>query len=153
MAKQGRPTIYTEELADKICDALGSHTLGLNALCDKFSEFPHPDTVRSWRHKYDYFSAKYLQAMQSRAMLYEEETFEIAAQKITYCDDKGIERFDAGAVAWQKMNVNLRQWHASKMLPKVFGAHKQVEETNPADTLNKIRDLVTDLNKTNVSDI
>ena len=125
----GRPSIYTQELADKICDALGSHTLGLNELCNRFPEFPHPDTVRSWRHRHDYFSAKYLQAMQSRAMLYEEETFEIASKKHTYIDEKGNERVDAGSVAWQKMNVNLRQWHASKLASKVFGDKQQTEVT------------------------
>ncbi len=149
----GRPTDYTPELANEICDALASHTLGLNALCDKFPHFPCPDTIRCWRHRHQEFSAKYLQAMQSRAMLYEEETFDIAAEKITYCDDRGIKKFDAGAVAWQKMNVNLRQWHASKMLPKIFGAHKQIEEQSPADTFNKIQAMVAGLNKTNTSEI
>ena len=85
--ERGRPTKYTPEVAEEICDALGTHTLGLNALCDKYPHFPCPDTVRSWRHRHEDFSVKYLQAMQSRAMLYEEETFEIAAEKITYCDD------------------------------------------------------------------
>lgn len=137
----GRPTIYTPELADEICDALASNTLGLNALCDKYPHFPCADTVRCWRHRYKDFSAKYLQAMQSRAMLYEEETFEIASQKITYFDDKGIEKFDAGAVAWQKMNVNLRQWHASKLAPKVFGDKQQTESTVTVKHEESIKDL------------
>ena len=146
--ERGRPSIYTPELADEICNELGSHTLGLNALCEKFPHFPHPDTVRSWRHKHLDFSAKYLQAMQSRAMLYEEETFEIASQKITYVDDKGIERFDAGGVAWQKMNVNLRQWHASKLASKVFGDKLQTEHSVNESTKEVVK-RVADINKEN----
>ena len=125
----GRPTDYNIELADRICEAIATHTLGIDALCAKFDWMPCSHTLYLWRHKHDYFSQKYLQAMQSRAMLYEEETFEIASQKITYVDDKGIERFDAGGVAWQKMNVNLRQWHASKLASKVFGDKQQTEST------------------------
>ena len=139
--ERGRPTKYTPELAEEICDALGTHTLGLNALCDKYPHFPCPDTVRSWRNRHEDFSVKYLQAMQSRAMLYEEETFEIAAEKITYCDDKGIERFDAAAVAWQKMNVNLRQWHVSKLAPKVFGDKQQTDTTVTLKHEESIKDL------------
>ena len=125
----GRPTIYTEELADKICDVVATHTEGLDALCEMFDWMPGTNVIYGWRHKHLSFSQKYLQAKQSQGELYSEETFKIASNKPVYFDSEGNERVDAGAVAWQKMNVNLRQWHASKLAPKIYGDKQQSEST------------------------
>jgi len=125
----GRPTIYTPELGDKICDLLASDTACLDEICDRYPELPCQGTIYAWRHRHIDFSKKYLQAMHSRGNLYAEETLKIARERPTYFDQNGNERVDAGAVAWLKMNVSLRQWHASKLAPKTYGDKSTVETT------------------------
>lgn len=127
--KTGRPSLYNEELATRICELVATHTDCLDVLIDSNEWMPCSNVIYLWRHRHPFFSQKYLQAMHSRACLYEEETFKIASEKHTYEDEKGNKRFDAGAVAWQKMNVNLRQWHASKLAPKIYGDKQVIEQT------------------------
>ena len=149
----GRPTKYTPELADRICEAVATSDQGLDHVCEQNPEFPVESVIRLWRFKHPEFSTKYLQAKQFQAELYAESTLKIADVKSTFIDGDGNKRIDPGYVAWQKMNVNLRQWHASKLAPKVYGDKKTEENNNPLETLTKIHALVADLNKTNVSDI
>lgn len=130
MAKpNGRPSLYTEELADRICDLLATDTACLDEICDKHADLPCSDTIYTWRHKHKSFSEKYLQAMHSRGNLYAEETLKIAREKKTFFDSEGNEKIDPGYVAWQKMNVGLRQWHASKLAPKTYGDKQVIEQT------------------------
>jgi len=124
----GRPTIYTPELGDKICDLLASDTACLDEICDRYPELPCQGTIYAWRHRHIDFSKKYLQAMHSRGNLYAEETLKIAREKSTFIDAEGNQKIDPGYVAWQKMNVNLRQWHASKLAPKTYGDKQVIEQ-------------------------
>ncbi len=61
----GRPSLYSAELADSICErvALGDN---LNKLCD-LDEFPCQDTVYRWLRNIPEFSEKYAQAREARA--------------------------------------------------------------------------------------
>jgi hypothetical protein len=45
----GRPTIYTDDLAQQICDALVLADCGLYSLVDTTPEFPSGDTVWKWQ--------------------------------------------------------------------------------------------------------
>lgn len=139
MMAGGRPTLYCDEIADKICELVATHECGLDELCEKFDWMPDQSTVRLWRFKHSLFSAKYLQAKQSQAELFAEETFKIAAHKPIYRDAEGNERIDPGYVAWQKMNVNLRQWHAAKLAPRVYGDKQHIETVITHE--EKIQDL------------
>lgn len=124
----GRPTTYTPELGDRIATLVSTHTNCLDELVELYPDLPCPASIYLWRHKHPEFSEKYLQAMQNRGNLYAEETIKIASQKPTYFDSDGNERVDAGAVAWLKMNVNLRLWHASKLAPKIYGDRKEIDK-------------------------
>lgn len=125
---RGRPTTYTEELGDYISTIVSTHTNCLDELIQMYPEMPCSSNIYLWRHKHKSFSEKYLQAMQNRGNLYAEETIKIASERPTYIDAEGNERVDTGAVAWLKMNVNLRLWHASKLAPKVYGDRKELDK-------------------------
>jgi deferrochelatase/peroxidase EfeB len=139
----GRPSIYTPELADRICELISINNCGLDKICDDNPELPNQSTIRAWRFTHQDFSAKYLQAKKNQAELYAEETFQIAAEKPYYTVDKGNTKIDAGYVAWQKLNVNLRQWHASKLAPKIYGDQKQVEDL--LEDKNRLKQELADL--------
>ena len=38
--KAGRPSDYTQELADLICDRIATHSVGLQRLCDLYDDMP-----------------------------------------------------------------------------------------------------------------
>lgn len=124
----GRPTSYTPELADRILEAIATTDRGLDEICDDNIDFPNPSTIYQWRIRDLEFSKKYMEAKSNQAQIYAESTLKIAQMKVTYHDSDGNEKVDPGHVAWQKLNVNTRQWHASKLAPKIYGDKKEIEQ-------------------------
>jgi hypothetical protein len=153
MAKLGRPTKYTDELAKLICQRVATCTEGLAYLYDKYDDMPHSDTIRVWRWEKPSFSAMYAQAKMFQAELMAEEIMQMSKEKLIYRDSEGNDRVDSGYTACQRLQVDSAKWIASKLAPKIYGDRKQSEELNPQDTLSKIKSLVDDLNKTNSSEI
>lgn len=72
----GRPTKYSEELADAICE-LVVRGMSMRKICE-LDAMPVEDTVYSWLAKYPYFSEKYTEAVQHRTNKYLEECVDLA---------------------------------------------------------------------------
>jgi hypothetical protein len=130
----GRPTIYSPELAKKICDLVATNTLGYRKLEELYPDLPDESSVRLWRHTYQDFSLQYAQAKATQAELLAEEIIEIA--------DNGRNDWmessdDEGGAGWKingehinrsRLRIDTRKWHASKLQPKKYGDAKQVED-------------------------
>lgn len=129
MMAGGRPSIYTDELADLICSRVATHPIGLPKLCAMFDDMPSHETINVWRYERKQFSDKYAQAKVFQAELMAEELIELASSKAYYHDAQGNERVDAGHVASQALLVNTIKWHASKLAPKIYGDKQQTEST------------------------
>ena len=142
--KVGRPCIYNLELADKICHLVATNPVGIDKICQANPELPDARTVNDWRFKFPEFSQKYREAKESQAELYANQTLEIADTDVTFTDKDGITRVDSGMVAWQKLKINARQWHASKMAPKIYG-DKMALDNIPEH--HKLKDEVVSLRK------
>jgi len=149
----GRPTKYSDELADLICSRIASHPVGYATLQQMYQDMPEPITIREWRKKYERFSTKYLEAKAFQAQILVEDIDDLIPEKINYyLDDKGQERIDSASASLLIAKINNRKWMAARLAPKIYGDKKQ-EESSPSDTLSKIKSLVDDLNKTNNSEI
>jgi len=148
----GRPSLYTPELADKICNLVATTTLGTNKLCKLHDDLPDEGIIYDWRWRYEDFNQKYVKAKSRQAELMAEKLHELCDVP-TFMDSDGIERVDSGRVALQRLKVDTVKWEASKLAPKIYGERKQEEQSNPQETLSKIQALVADLNKTNESEI
>lgn len=125
----GRPTIYSEELADRICELVATNTDGLPKLCAKHDWMPHEDTIKTWRFRKPDFSAKYAEAKKFQAELMAEQVKEIAAEKAYYIDAEGNQRVDSGFVASQRLQADTVKWLASKLAPKIYGDRQTIEQT------------------------
>jgi hypothetical protein len=130
--KMGRPTKYTQELADEICMAVSTCTLGLGKLCALHPSWPDRDTINTWRVLNRDFSAQYHEAKKIQADLYAEECMDII-------DASSIEEAQLS-----KIRVNTRQWVASKLLPKVYGDSKAVEEDKEKQRKEEIEKMLHD---------
>jgi hypothetical protein len=131
----GRPSIYSEELADKICQIVATNPDGLPKLCKRFDEMPAPDTIRQWRWTRPDFSSKYAEAKRFQAELMAESTEEIIDELSQYefCDKDGAVRLDSGMVARARLLVDSRKWHASKLAPKIYGDKANTEQANESN--------------------
>jgi len=120
----GAPSIeYTEEMGKHICDLVAKSTTSLENICKANPNIPSPDTIYTWRLRNKGFSEDYLQAKREQAFLYQEETIHIANDdsRDFYIDKDGSLKPNPVAVARDGLKIKTRNFHAGKLLPKIYG--------------------------------
>tara|TARA_R100001463_G_scaffold129191_2_gene187957 strand:+ start:926 stop:1312 length:387 start_codon:yes stop_codon:yes gene_type:complete len=115
MAKMGRPSIYSKELAEKICKEL-SCGMSLRSICEA-EDMPDRWTVWDWLRKDQDFSHQYARAREDQAEHYADEMVEIAD---TTDDPQRA-----------KLQIDARKWKASRMAPRKWGDKITNEVTGP----------------------
>ena len=147
--KNGRPSIYTSEIGKEICDTIATTTKGLPTLCQMYDHWPSYNAIYEWiSDNRQGFGDMYAKAKESQADYLCEDILRIIDKPETYVEN-GVERNDVGMM---RLKIDSLKWQAMKLKPRRWG-DKQEESNNPQDTINKIKALVDDLNKTNSSDI
>lgn len=134
----GRPTLYTPELGDRICDEI-TQGKSLLSIC-KQNDMPVTVTVYRWLREYPEFSNNYARARENQADFYADQIISEA--------DKASDRDSAAAA---KVKVDARKWVASKLKPRKYGAQVDVT-TNGKDLptpILRIPDTTHDIEPTN----
>ncbi len=133
--KTGRPSTYTPELGELICERVATHDIGLNRLCEMYDDMPAKITVNQWRYKHPEFATRYDTAKRVQADLLAESLDDIAHETHYYTDGEGNKRMDSGFIAHLRLRVDTRKFIAAKLLPRIYGAdpeqmepHKQPEK-------------------------
>lgn len=148
--KGGRPTLYSQKLADLICERVATSTFGLLRLCELHDDLPDKSTINLWRYKYPEFSAQYAQAKLKQADLMAEEILEIA--------DDGQNDWmqtwgDEGDMGWKlngehvqrsRLRIDTRKWLASKLLPKQYGQHAEEEKQQDKSVIAMLIDKLAE---------
>src|SRR5690606_7206910 len=156
---RGRPSLYTEELAEKICARLADGE-SLNSIC-KDDGMPSERTVRTWAlDKNHPFSPKYAQAREIGYLKMADELLDIADDGTNDWmvrereDGSSTELVNHEHIQRSKLRVDTRKWLLSKMLPKVFGDKVSTEvtgkdgkdlipeSTSPRDIARAIADIL-----------
>jgi len=114
--KLGRPTDFTDELVDRICEEIAAGR-SLNKICSEEDWSPDKSTFYRWMYRHPEIRDKYARARESQSMFSAEDILEIAynATPETY----NVARLQVDAV----------KWIASKLLPKRYGDKQQLEHT------------------------
>ena len=155
----GRPSKYTPEMVELICERVATHECGLTRLTELYDDIPDRVTINIWRRKYPEFRSKYAQAKCEQLEFITEDILEIADD----ASNDWMEFYDKqnDCAGWKvngehiqrsRLRIDARKWLACKLVPKVYGELVK-EQSNPQDTLSKVRELVDGYNKTNTSDI
>jgi len=131
----GRPSSYSEEIADKIVDRLMEASI--RKVCEE-EGMPDRNTVNRWMLIHPEFAAKCARAREIRAAAYVEETIEIADQP---APTNAFGSVDGGAVQDKKVKIAARQWYAEKIDPRRFG---QKVAIGGAEDLPPLKNLTDD---------
>lgn len=117
----GRPTDYSLELAEQICERVANGQ-GLVKIC-KEDAMPHRSTVMRWIFKNKEFCDMYTHARELQADFYFEEILEISdgSEGDTYEDEKGNIRTDHEVVNRSRLRVDTRKWMVARLAPKKYG--------------------------------
>jgi hypothetical protein len=149
MAKnlRGRPTLYTQDLADEICKKISTTSKGLLRLCNENSHWPTKETILDWRltNKND-FSYQYRNAKAAQVEALVDECLDISDDTSydSYIQDNGKEVCNSEYVNRSRLRVDTRKWIASKLAPKVYGdkldqtIQANVNQMEPEDWTDKL---------------
>jgi hypothetical protein len=131
----GRPSIYTDDIATKICEEL-IEGRSLRSIC-LADDMPSAGTVCRWLSEKDNFREQYARAREAQADTLFDEILDISDDGT----NDWMERLDPGTGAnlgWKengeamqrsRLRVDARKWMAGKMRPKVYGDRIQNDVT------------------------
>jgi len=110
--KHGRPTKFTQELADTICERIANGET-LRAICREIGFLP--STVIMWTIQNKTFFEQYTQARLKQADAYADMILD--------------EAFNSHDAQIGRLRVDALKWVASKLAPKRYGDKVEVEQT------------------------
>ena len=131
MAKRGRPSKYTPELAKHICDRMAKGE-SLRRVC-RDAEVPNMSTVMRWleRDEGD-FREQYAKAREAMIDNMAMETLDIA--------DNLPDDADGARVAAARLQVDTRKWYSSKLAPKKYG--DKLDVTSDGEKINHVFNVI-----------
>lgn len=143
----GRPSIFTQEIADAICERIAEGE-SLRKICLS-EDMPCKASVFKWLGEDKTFSDQYARAREAQADTLADEILDIAddGANDTYVDENGNKRTDQDVIARSRLRFEARKWIASKLKPKVYGDKVQTELTGkdggPVETVTTTRPQLT----------
>lgn len=140
----GRPTDYSEELTDTICERIADGE-SLRTICSD-DDMPNKSTVLRWLAKHQEFATKYAHARDVQADVFVDEMTDIADDGSNdWMERKGDEGENIGwrengeALRRSALRISTRQWIAEKLKPKKYGTKVAVggdKDMDPIQTDN-----------------
>lgn len=122
----GRPTDYTEELADIICAEL-SDGKSMRQVCAG-EEMPDKSTVFRWLRKYESFRDQYVRAKEESADALTDEMLDISDDSINdYVTSAEGDRVNPENIQRSRLRIETRKWLAAKLKPKKYGDRQYIE--------------------------
>jgi hypothetical protein len=125
----GRPSSFTSETADAICERLANGE-SMRSVC-RDDAMPEMRTVFRWLRTNDEFCQQYAKAKVESADALVEDMLDIADNQVEQpllvdgiplqIDGKLVMIKDAVSVNHAKLRVDTRKWAASKLKPKKYG--------------------------------
>ena len=113
--KAGRPTDYTKDMADNICEKIANGR-SLRSICAE-DGVPPMKTIYRWLEANEEFRHQYARAREKQADYFAEEIIEIADSA----------EAESAAVSKAKLQIDARKWAASKIAPKKYGDKTELD--------------------------
>ena len=121
----GRPSIYSQDLTDRICIRL---SLGesVRSIC-KDPAMPSQALIYQWLYRHPNFLEQYTRAREEQAETHADQIVDIADETPALLEVRDKDgnlvdiKLDSAYIAWQKQRIDSRKWNASKQRPKKYG--------------------------------
>jgi hypothetical protein len=141
----GRPSSFTQEIADVICEGIADGK-SLRSIC-LADDMPSKSAVFRWLadDARQSFRDQYARAREAQADALFDEILSIAddGANDSYKDDEGRVKVDQDVIARSRLRVDARKWMAGKLRPKVYGDKIQTEHSGEM-TVRSATDLKDD---------
>jgi hypothetical protein len=150
-----RPSIYSEELANEICERLANGE-SLRRIC-LADHMPDKANVFRWLRANEEFRDLYARAREAQADTLADEIVDIADDGSNdYMEtEEGGERYNGDAIARSKLRVDARKWVAAKLKPRVYGdkldlttqGDKLTGEKSDVDLATRLAAMASSINR------
>ena len=139
----GRPTLYSQELADLICNRLIAGE-SLRGIC-RDDAMPGTTAVMKWLGIYPDFAEQYARARELQADALADEIVLLSdesriGRKVTEKADGTVETVTADMVERTRLQIDARKWFASKLAPKKYGDRQHVDVDAKVRTTTQLSD-------------
>lgn len=138
----GRPTDYSYELAQEICDAISCTSKGLKHLCNANPHWPSRKVIYEWLIRHKEFRDIYAQAKDCQADFLFEECFDIADDSSNDTKIVGEDEREVCNSEWinrSRLRVDLRKWAVARLAPQKYGDKIHNDSSDPKQSQEKIR--------------
>lgn len=141
--KMGRPTIFSQQLAEIICIRIAEGE-SLRKICED-DDMPERVTIYRWLQADTDFCNHYTRAREDQADTLADEILAIADEQpeiIAVTDKRTGEliehKLDGAFLQWQKNRIDTRKWIAMKLKPKKYGDRQILagDSENPLQVQN-----------------
>ena len=129
--KMGRPSIFTDELANEICERISLGRSLRNVCLDK--DMPTKTTVMRWLDENEDFCDQYRRACEDRETTHFEEMLTIADEVLP----------ETAEVARAKLRIDTRKWVLARMNPKKYS--DKVQEDNADNAVSLMAQFMKEL--------
>lgn len=154
---KGRPSEYTQEIADLFCELIANGDSLRTACAAK--NMPSPATIFKWMRENDIFLKQYEKATQERTEAMAEELLDIVDDG---SNDYMVKTGKDGSESWvlngeniqrSRLRADTRKWLMAKMKPKKYG--DKIDVTSDGDKISnnyaqlsveELRKLINDSN-------
>lgn len=121
--KIGRPSDYSQEVADEICERM-SDGASLRDICAS-ENMPRRTTVYRWLKASEDFRNQYARACEARESELFDQIIAISDTPLigtkTVSKATGVEITEADMIEHRRLQVEARKWALGKMAPKKYG--------------------------------
>ena len=140
-----RPSGFTQEIADAICDRLAAG-LSLRKIC-RSKGMPSKTSVFKWLGQNSTFADQYARAREAQADGLVDEMVAIAdtpfiGTKTKRTSDGKIEKTTGDMVEHRRLQIETRKWVAARMRPKKYGDKLDVEQKTTVEAGDSVLALM-----------
>lgn len=135
----GRPTIYCEDIVNRICEEIATSKKGIEAICKNNPDLPDYKTIFNWLRKYPEFLQRYTLAKDNQAEFLVDHILDIIDCSHIFKDENGNEKPDATIM---RVKIEALKWQAGKLKPK-----KYAEKPDTTTVVVKHEDWLKDIQK------
>lgn len=115
----GRPSTFTQKIADEICETIASQERGLRLLCDENAHWPSRATIFRWMVKYPTFCDQYAKAKESQVEASVDYIQELINEPHKFYEEEtGKTIIDVQLI---RVKVDAIKWKAAQLKPKKYG--------------------------------
>lgn len=137
----GRPSLFTPEIAEEICDRIACGETLPNICRDE--HMPAEKTIRKWaRHDAHGFREAYARAREEQMHAWSDEIITISddgSRDVIVTEENGrkVEKVNHDHIQRSKLRVDTRKFLMAKIAPKTFGEKVDIDlRTGPLDEMN-----------------